>query len=158
DEGVAMVADSVEFLRAQGLQVFFDAEHFFDGYRRNPEFSLRVLEEAAEQGATRLVLCDTNGGTLPDVVERIVAEVVEYLGADVGVACHFHDDSGTGVANALAAVRAGAVQVQGTINGYGERTGNTNLTTVIPDLTLKMGIETIPADRLERLTPVAHHV
>jgi 2-isopropylmalate synthase len=158
DEGVAMVADSVEHLRAEGRDVFFDAEHFFDGYQRNPEFALRVLEGAAQHGASRLVLCDTNGGTLPDQVGRIVAEVVDYFGGDVGVAIHAHDDAGTGVANALAGVRAGAMQVQGTINGYGERTGNANLTTIIPNLTVKMGIETIPSDRLERLTPVAHHV
>jgi 2-isopropylmalate synthase len=158
DEGVAMVADSVEFLRGAGLQVLFDAEHFFDGYRRNPEFALRVLEGAATQGASHLVLCDTNGGTLPNEVEQIVAEVVAYFKGDVAIAVHLHDDAGTGVANALAGVRGGATQVQGTINGYGERTGNCNLTTIIPNLTLKMGIETIPADRLERLTPVAHHV
>ena len=158
DEGAAMVSESVEYLRSAGREVFFDAEHFFDGYRRNPEFSLRVLEGAAEAGATRLVLCDTNGGALPDEVERMVREVVEYFGADVGVAVHLHDDAGLGVANALAGVRGGAMQVQGTINGYGERTGNCNLTTIIPNLTLKMGIETIPRDRLERLTPVAHHV
>jgi len=158
DEGVAMVADSVEFLRSAGLEVLFDAEHFFDGYKRNPEFSLRVLEAAAERGTSRLVLCDTNGGTLPHEVEEIVRAVVDYFGADVGIGVHFHDDAGTGVANALAGVRAGAMQVQGTINGYGERTGNCNLTAIIPNLTLKMGIETIPRDRLERLTPVAHHV
>jgi len=158
DEGAAMVSESVEYLRSAGREVFFDAEHFFDGYRRNPEFSLRVLEGAAEAGATRLVLCDTNGGALPDEVERMVREVVEYFGADVGVAVHLHDDAGLGVANALAGVRGGAMQVQGTINGYGERTGNCNLTTIIPNLTLKMGIETIQRDRLERLTPVAHHV
>jgi len=158
DEGVAMVADSVEFLRGQGLGVLFDAEHFFDGYRCNPEFSIRVLEGAAERGASHLVLCDTNGGTLPDEVERIVREVVEYFKGDVGISVHLHDDAGTGVANALAGVRAGASQVQGTINGYGERTGNCNLTTIIPNLSLKMGIDTIPADRMERLTPVAHHV
>jgi 2-isopropylmalate synthase len=158
DEGEAMVADSVEFLRGAGLDVMFDAEHFFDGYKRNPEYALRVLEAAATKGACRLVLCDTNGGTLPHEVERIVAEVVAYFGHDVGVAVHLHDDAGTGVANALAGVRGGAIQVQGTINGYGERTGNCNLTTIIPNLTLKMGIETIPHDRLERLTAVAHHV
>jgi len=158
DEGVAMVADSVEFLRGKGMEVLFDAEHFFDGYKRNPEFALRVLEAAATKGASRLVLCDTNGGSLPHEVGAIVGEVVEYFGGDVGIAVHLHDDAGTGVANALAGVRAGAVQVQGTINGYGERTGNCNLTTIIPNLTLKMGIDTIPRDRLERLTPVAHHV
>jgi 2-isopropylmalate synthase len=162
DEGVAMVAESVDHLREQGSVVFFDAEHFFDGYKRNPEFSLRVLEAAAERGATRLVLCDTNGGTLPHEVEEIVRDVVRHFAPDidrgVGVGVHLHDDAGTGVANALAGVRGGAVQVQGTINGYGERTGNCNLTTIIPNLALKMGIDTIPADRLDRLTPVAHHV
>ena len=158
DEGVAMVADSVEYLTACGREVFFDAEHFFDGYKRNPEFSLRVLEAAAQRGATRLVLCDTNGGSLPHEVEQTVRAVVDYFGDDVGIAVHLHDDAGTGVANALAGVLGGAMQVQGTINGYGERTGNCNLTTIIPNLTLKMGIETIPADRLDRLTPVAHHV
>ena len=158
DEGVAMVGDSVEFLRRAGMQVLFDAEHFFDGFKRNPEFSLRVLEAAATNGASHLVLCDTNGGTLPHDVERVVREVVEYFHGDLVVGVHLHDDAGTGVANALAGVRGGATQVQGTINGYGERTGNCNLTTIIPNLTLKMGFETIPADRLERLTPVAHHV
>ena len=156
DEGVAMVRDSVEYLVGQGRRVFFDAEHFFDGYKANPEFSLRVLEAAAMAGADCLVLCDTNGGSLPFDVERIVGEVVDYVDTEVGV--HLHDDTGCGVANALAGVRGGATQVQGTINGYGERTGNCNLTTIIPDLSLKMGVATIPVDRLERLTPVAHHV
>jgi 2-isopropylmalate synthase len=157
DEGVAMVADSVSFLARSGRRVLFDAEHFFDGYRRNPEYSLRVLEAAATNGVNTLVLCDTNGGTLPGDVERIVAEVVAYFG-DVPVGVHFHDDAGCAVANALAAVRQGARQVQGCINGYGERTGNANLTTIIPNLSLKMGVATIPADRIERLTPVAHHI
>jgi 2-isopropylmalate synthase len=158
DEGVAMVGDSVEFLQGHGLRVMFDAEHFFDGYKRNPEFSLRVLEAAVMRGATDLVLCDTNGGSLPFEVERIVTEVVAHFGGDVGIGVHLHDDTGCGVANALAGVRGGATQVQGTINGYGERTGNCNLTTIIPDLTLKMGVRTLPEDRLERLTSVAHHI
>ncbi len=158
EEGVAMVGDSVEFLRADGREVMFDAEHFFDGYKRNPEFSLRVLEAAATKGASRLVLCDTNGGSLPHEVEAIVAGVYDYFGGDVGIAVHLHDDAGTGVANALAGVRGGAIQVQGTINGYGERTGNCNLTTIIPNLTLKMGVATIPVENLERLTSVAHMV
>lgn len=156
DEGVAMVADSIAYLKAEGLVVLFDAEHFFDGYRANPEFSLRVLEAAAVAGVDRLVLCDTNGGSLPHQVEVAVRAVTEFLDTPVGV--HTHDDAGCAVANALVGVSAGATQVQGTINGYGERTGNCNLTTVIPTLTLKMGIETIPADRMERLTPVAHHI
>ena len=156
DEGVAMVRDSIEHLVANGRRVFFDAEHFFDGYKANPEFSLRVLEAAAMAGADCLVLCDTNGGSLPFDVERIVGEVVDHLDTDIGV--HLHDDTGCGVANALAGVRGGATQVQGTINGYGERTGNCNLSTIIPNLSLKMGVDTIPVDRLERLTTVSHHV
>jgi 2-isopropylmalate synthase len=157
DEAVAMVRDSVEFLRAAGLRVFLDAEHFFDGYKRNGEFALRVLEAAAEAGAEALVLCDTNGGTLPHEAEPIVSDVVSHFGGvDIGV--HFHDDGGVAVANALAGVRMGATQVQGCINGYGERTGNANLCTIIPDLALKMGVQTIPADRLERLTAVSHHI
>ncbi len=156
DEAVAMVRDSVAFLVGQGLRTFFDAEHFFDGYKHDPEFALRVITAAEEGGADVLVLCDTNGGTLPDEVERIVGEVRARTSAVLGG--HFHDDSGCGVANALAAVRMGIGQVQGCINGYGERTGNANLTTIIPALTLKMGVETIPRDRLERLTPVAHHI
>jgi len=158
DEGVAMVADSVDYLVNHGLNTMYDAEHFFDGYKRNPEFSLRVLEAAAEKGASTLVLCDTNGGSLPHEIEEAVAAVVKHLGTDVKIGIHTHDDTGCAVANALAAVRAGAGQVQGTINGYGERTGNCNLTTVIPNLTLKMGIRTIPDDRLDRLTSVSHHI
>ena len=156
DEGVAMVRDSVAWLRQQGKRVFFDAEHFFDGYRRNPEFSLRVLHAAEEAGAEVLVLCDTNGGCLPHEAARTVAEVVAATTATIGV--HFHNDGDCAVANALAGVAAGATHVQGCINGYGERTGNANLCSIIPNLSLKMGVETIPADRIERLTAVAHHV
>ena len=140
-----------------GLEVFLDAEHFFDGYRNNPEFALRVLRAAHEAGAARLVLCDTNGGTLPHEVEQTVAAVRAAI-PDAGLGAHFHNDTGCAVANALAAVRQGAVQVQGCMNGYGERTGNANLTSIIPNLTLKMGIETVPRDRLELLTPVSHHI
>ena len=158
DEGVAMVADSVEFLKGHGLGVMFDAEHFFDGYKRNPEFSLRVLEAAVLRGCDTLVLCDTNGGSLPDEVERIVRDVSSHFRSDAQIGVHLHDDAGCGVANALAGVVGGATQVQGTINGYGERTGNCNLTTIIPNLTLKMGVRTLPEGRLERLTPVSHHI
>lgn len=156
DEGVAMVEDSVSFLRQHGLRVFLDAEHFFDGYKRNPEFSLRVLHAAEAAGAEVLVLCDTNGGTLPHEVEQIVGDVRASTSARLGIHCH--DDTGCAVANSLAAVRAGATHVQGCVNGLGERTGNTNLSTVIPDLSLKMGIRTIPVERLERLTAVSHHI
>ncbi len=158
-EGLAMVRDSVEHLVAQGLRVFLDAEHCFDGYRSNPEFTLAVLETAAMAGAHTLVLCDTNGGSLPHEVGRITAEIVAHLGADgpvIGV--HTQDDTGCAVANALAAVASGARHVQGTINGYGERTGNCDNTVVVPDLTLKMGIETLPEGRMSRLTAISHHV
>ena len=156
DEAIAMAGDSVAFLRSHGLRVFFDAEHFFDGYRENPEFSLRVLQAAADAGAETLVLCDTNGGSLPHEVERIVGRVVGGFDTQVGV--HFHNDSGCAVANSVMAVRAGASHVQGCVNGYGERTGNADLSVAIPDLSLKLRIRTIPPDRLERLTPVSHHI
>ncbi len=156
DEALAMAFDSVDFLRHQGLRVFFDAEHFFDGYRENPEFSMKVLRAAEEAGAETLVLCDTNGGTLPYDVERIVAEVGRSVSCQVGV--HFHNDSGCAVANSLAAVRVGATHVQGCVNGYGERTGNADLSATIPNLSLKMHVRTIPTERLELLTPVAHHI
>ncbi len=158
DEGVAMVADSVAYLAGHGLRVMLDAEHFFDGYKRNPEFALRVLEAAAANGASHLVLCDTNGGSLPFEVEQIVADVVAHFRDDVIVGVHLHDDTGCGVANALAGVRGGARHVQGTINGIGERTGNCNLSTIIPNLTLKMGVRTLPEGRLERLTAVSRHI
>ncbi|HEY5156120.1 MAG TPA: citramalate synthase, partial [Acidimicrobiales bacterium] len=157
DEGAAMVGDSVRFLKGEGLRVFFDAEHFFDGYKANPEFALRVLEAAATNGVDCVVLCDTNGGSLPHEVQRITAAVRAYLG-DVQVGIHTQNDSGCATANSIAAVLAGASHVQGTVNGYGERTGNANLMTVIPDLTLKLGIETLPPGRLERLTLVSRHV
>jgi len=159
DEAVAMAADSVAYLQSCDLSVFVDLEHFFDGYLANPEFSLRVLQGSLDAGAARLVLCDTNGGTLPHDVERIVTEVHTAVPESIGrIGVHFHNDGGVAVANALAAVRAGAVQVQGCLNGYGERAGNANLTTIIAALPLKMGIETVPRDRLPLLTGVAHHV
>ena len=156
DEALAMAAESVEFLRDHDLRVFFDAEHFFDGYKANPDFSLKVLRAAADAGAETLVLCDTNGGTLPNEVELIVAEMVGSFDCQIGV--HFHNDAGCAVANSLAGVRAGATQVQGCVNGYGERAGNADLSAAIPNLSLKLRIRTIPEDRLERLTPVSHHI
>ncbi len=161
EEGVAMVADSIAFLKGEGREVFFDAEHFFDGYRRNPEFSLAVLEAAAVSGADCLVLCDTNGGSLPTDVERMVSEVYDHLSGPHGttsIGVHLHNDTGCGVANALAGVRGGASHVQGTINGYGERVGNCDLVPVIANLSLKMGIDTIGEERLTNLTNVAHRV
>jgi 2-isopropylmalate synthase len=156
DEAVAMAAGSVAYLRSAGARVFLDAEHFFDGYRRDAEFAMRVLEGAEQAGAEALVLCDTNGGTLPDEVEEIVAAVRARTSAAVGV--HFHNDSGCAVANSLAAVRAGATQVQGCVNGYGERAGNADLSAAIPNLALKMGVRTIPLERLSLLTPVSRHI
>jgi 2-isopropylmalate synthase len=157
-EAIDMVADSVNYLRSQGRRVFLDAEHFFDGYRANPGFSTDVLKAAAAAGAEVLVLCDTNGGSLPFEVERVVGEVRGALDDGASIGCHFHNDSGCAVANSLMAVRMGATQVQGCINGYGERTGNADLTAAVPDLTLKMGVETIGRERLPRLTSVAHHI
>ncbi len=156
DEAVAMVADSVAFLRANDLRVFLDAEHFFDGYKANPEFTLRILQAAEEAGAETLVLCDTNGGTLPYEVERIVETVLGRFETQVGV--HFHNDSGCAVANSLAGVAKGATHVQGCVNGYGERAGNADLSAVVPDLSLKLRVSTIPDERLSLLTPVAHHI
>ena len=157
-EAIDMVADSVGFLVSRGKRVFLDAEHFFDGFRSNARFSTDVLLAAADAGAEVLVLCDTNGGTLPFEVERVVGEVRQRFASEVAIGCHFHNDSGTAVANSLVAVRSGATQVQGCINGYGERTGNADLTAAIPNLTLKMGVRTIAPGRLELLTPVAHHI
>jgi 2-isopropylmalate synthase len=156
DEAVEMVRDSVRYLVAHDLRVFLDAEHFFDGYANNPEFALSVLAAAEEEGAEALVLCDTNGGSLPDAVGRAVAEVRARTSAQLGIHCH--NDAGCAVANSLVAVQAGVTQVQGCINGYGERAGNTDLSAAIPNLSLKLRIRTIPADRLERLTPVSHHI
>jgi 2-isopropylmalate synthase len=158
DEGEAMISDSVRFLSGAGRRVMVDLEHFFDGYKHNPEFSLRALEAAVVGGATHLVLCDTNGGSLPHEVGEIVATVHRHVGSDATLGIHCHDDTGCAVANSVAAVLAGVRQVQGTLNGLGERTGNTNLTTVIPNLQLKLGFDCLPAGRLERLTAVSHHV
>ncbi len=158
DEGAAMIADSVEFLRGHGRQVLVDMEHFFDGYKNNPEFALRALEAAVVKGASHVVLCDTNGGSLPHEVDSIVRDVYRHVGGDVTIGIHCHDDTGCAVANSMAAVLAGAGHVQGTLNGLGERTGNCNLTTVIPNLQLKLGVECLPAGRIERLTSVSHHI
>ena len=156
EEGVAMVADSVAHLRAHGLRVFLDAEHFFDGFGQNPDFALRVLAAAEEAGAEALVLCDTNGGSLPDDIGAAVAAVRQRTSAQLGIHCH--NDTGCAVANSLVAVQAGVTQVQGCVNGYGERAGNADLSAAIPDLSLKLHVRTIPPERLERLTPVAHHI
>ena len=158
DEALAMIGESVEFLTGEGRSVLVDLEHFFDGYKANPEVSLRAIEAAVVSGASHLVLCDTNGGTLPHEVEQIVREVAGDVGDDATIGIHCHDDAGCGVANAVAAVRGGARHVQGTLNGIGERTGNTNLTTVIPNLMVKQDYECLPPERLHQLTIVSHRV
>lgn len=142
EENLAMIADTVRFLKAHGREVFYDAEHFFDSFREDPSYSLATLQAAREAGADMLVLCDTNGGSMPDFVREVTARAVAETGTAIGI--HTHNDCGVGVANALAAVQAGAVQVQGTINGYGERVGNCNLTTLIPTLQLKLGMDVVP--------------
>jgi 2-isopropylmalate synthase len=156
DEGVAMVRDSIAFLVSEGRRVFFDAEHFFDGYRLNRSFALAVLEAAQEAGAERLVLCDTNGGALPPDVSRVVGEVCVNAGVPLGV--HVHNDAGCAVANSIVAVEAGVYQVQGTINGYGERTGNADLVPIAANLALKMGARPLPAESIGRLTELSHYV
>jgi 2-isopropylmalate synthase len=155
-EGVAMIADSVAFLVGEGRRVFFDAEHFYDGYRTNPGFALACLRAAEEAGAERLVLCDTNGGTLPSEVSRRVTEVRDHLSVPLGM--HAHDDVGCAVAAALAAVDAGVLQVQGTINGYGERCGNADLVTIAANLQLKLGMRCLPDGSLVRLSELSHYV
>jgi 2-isopropylmalate synthase len=156
EENLRMVEESCRFLRSRGLEVFFDAEHFFDGYRRNPAYAMAVLRAALEGGASCLVLCDTNGGSLPHEVGPVVRKVKEETGATIGVHCH--NDSECAVANSLAAVMEGATHVQGTANGYGERCGNANLMSIIPALVLKMGIPVVPPEKLARLTEIAHHI
>jgi 2-isopropylmalate synthase len=156
DEGLAMVEDSVRHLRAAGRRVFFDAEHFFDGHGEDPAYAVAVLEVAAAAGAERLVLCDTNGGTLPSAAAAAVAEVRDRF--DVALGVHFHNDGGCAVANSIAAVEAGAFQVQGCMNGYGERTGNADLCSLIPNLSLKLGRTTVPAANVELLYTVAHEI
>ncbi|MEM6911436.1 MAG: citramalate synthase [Verrucomicrobiota bacterium] len=142
EENRSMIADTARFFKAHGKEVIYDAEHFFDGFKEDPEHALATLLAAEAGGADLLVLCDTNGGTLPEEVSQIAAQVSAACSLPFGI--HTHDDCGLGVANALAAVRAGGRQVQGTINGYGERTGNCNLTSVIPALQLKMNHPVVP--------------
>ena len=152
DENIRMISDSIRHAVTRKEEVMFDAEHFFDGYKSNPDFAIKCLMAAFDAGARWVVLCDTNGGTLPDEVERIVGAVCKLIPGDrVGI--HAHDDTGNAVANSLAAVRAGARQVQGTLNGLGERCGNANLISVIPSLVLKMGYRTnVGAEDLSKLT------
>jgi 2-isopropylmalate synthase len=155
EENLAMIAESVAFLRAQGKRVLFDAEHFFDGYADDPAFSLDCLRAAADAGAERLVLCDTNGGSLPGRISTVVAEVRAAL-PDTPLGIHCHNDTDCAVANSLVAVEAGATQIQGTLNGVGERTGNANLVSCIAGLQLKLGIPVVSDLQLAHLTETAH--
>jgi len=153
---LAMIRDSVAFLKGAGRTVFFDAEHFFDGHKANAEYAFRVLHAALEAGADWLVLCDTNGGCLPEEIEAAAAATVGEVGGSVGIHCH--NDAGLAVANTLAAVRAGCTQIQGTINGLGERCGNADLCAVLPDLELKMGRECLGLAGLAKLTDASRFV
>ncbi|MGC3999492.1 MAG: citramalate synthase [Anaeromyxobacter sp.] len=156
DENLRIIELSLAYLRAQGRRVIYDAEHFFDGYRADPAYALETLRAAARGGAETLVLCDTNGGSLPWQVAEIVRAVGAAVKHPLGV--HTHDDAGCAVANALAAVEAGAVQVQGTVNGYGERCGNANLCTIAPALELKLGKRCLPDGKLRTLFEISHFV
>ncbi|NDA41496.1 MAG: citramalate synthase, partial [Actinobacteria bacterium] len=156
DENLAMIRESIEFLRSGGQRVFLDAEHFFDGYRSNPHYALEVVRTAAEAGADVVALCDTNGGMLPDELSQVVHEVLGKSSARLGIHCH--NDTGCAIANSLAAVAAGATHVQGTLNGYGERTGNADLVSIIANLQLKKKQKVLPDGKLEEAFRISHAV
>ncbi|MDP2983298.1 MAG: citramalate synthase [Candidatus Latescibacter sp.] len=156
DENIGLIEDSIRFLRAQGRRVFYDAEHFFDGYKARPEYALRTIQAAEEGGAEIIVLCDTNGGSIPEETASICDEVKKRIGIPFGMHCH--NDAGMSAANTLVGVVHGASQVQGTINGFGERCGNDNLCTTIPNLVLKLGVECLPEGRLSGLMDISRFV
>ena len=156
DENLRMISESVGFIKAGGRELIYDAEHFFDGYKDNPEYAMSTLKAAVDAGAETLVLCDTNGGTLPSYIAPLVAEVKARFGLPVGIHCH--NDSGVAVANTLAAVEAGAVHVQGTINGLGERTGNADLCVVAANLQLKLDRKVLTTENMVRLTELSRFV
>jgi len=156
DENLKMLKETIDFLKSKGKEVIFDAEHFYDGYKSNPEYAMATLRAAAEGGADWLVLCETNGGAFPDEIYNITKEVVDTFDVKVGVHCH--NDTGMAVANSIMAVEAGATQIQGTYLGFGERCGNANLSTVIGNLQVKRGIECIDSNQVINLTPVARYI
>jgi len=156
ENNLVLIGASVSYLKSKGLTVFFDAEHFFDGYKASPDYAIRTVEAATRAGVDCVVLCDTNGGALPSEVAGAVEAVRKAVAVPLGI--HAHNDAEMAVANSLAAVQAGVVQVQGTINGYGERCGNANLCSVIPALKLKLGIDCITDEQLAKLTEVSHYV
>ena len=151
-----MIFESINYLKKHRTEVLFDAEHFFDGYKNNPEYAIKTIKEAESGGADWIVLCDTNGGSLPDEVHSIFSEVKNSINTRLGI--HAHNDSEVAVANSLRAVEAGAEQVQGTINGIGERCGNTNLISIIPNLKIKMGLDCVSNEQLEKLKDVSAFV
>jgi len=156
EENLRMIKDTVSFLKSRGKEVIFDAEHFFDGYRANAEYAIRCLAAAAQAGADCLVLCDTNGGTFPSEINRIVSHVKNEFSVAIGIHCH--NDTGMAVANSIMAVESGATHVQGTINGYGERCGNANLCTIIPNLQLKRNLNCIPEEQMKNLSAVSRYI
>ena len=158
EENLRMIAESIELLCAAGKRVVYDAEHFFDGYRDDRDYALRCIETAAAAGAETVTLCDTNGSSLPSQVTAATADALARLGESVRIGIHCHNDAECGVANSIAAVEAGARQVQATMNGCGERTGNANLVSIIANLQLKLGFDCLPPERLARLTETAHFV
>ena len=156
DENVAMIEESVAYLKENGREVIYDAEHFFDGYKHNPDYALRAMNAAMNGGADIIVLCDTNGGSMPEEISDIMTEVLPHLNLPVGI--HAHNDCGLALANSLAAVKAGATMVQGTVNGYGERCGNVDLISVIGNLQLKMGYQCSAPKQLKQLTELSRFV
>ncbi len=156
EENIRMIHDSVKYLRSKGREVVYDAEHFFDGYAQNPKYALRTLETARDAGASVLVLCDTNGGTMPSKVFKIVSEVNTKLKFPLGI--HTHNDCGVGIANAVSAVEAGVRHVQGTINGFGERCGNPDLLSIVANLQLKLGFSCVAPGKLKEITEASRYV
>lgn len=158
DENLAMISDTVKYLKERMETVFFDAEHFFDGFKANPDYALAAARAALDSGADTVVMCDTNGGSMPWEVEQIVSETRKLLGGNTPLGIHAHNDTENGVANTLYAVRAGARQVQGTMNGYGERCGNANLCSIIPNIRLKLAMDCVALGKLEKLYETAHFI
>ena len=157
EENLAIVKETVAYIKSFGKEVIFDAEHFFDGFKHNRAYAVSVLEAASEAGADTICLCDTNGAAFPDEIYSIVSEVKQHFG-EIGLAIHCHNDIGVAVANSLMGIFAGATQVQGTMNGFGERCGNANLCTIIPDLQLKRGYDLISAESLRKLKGISRHI
>lgn len=156
EENLNMISDSVAFLKKNGIEVIFDAEHFFDGYKRNAVYAIEAIKAAQKAGATSIALCDTNGGTLPHEITEIVKDVCSKVSIQVGIHCH--NDGELAVANSLAAIQAGARHVQGTMNGYGERCGNANLISVIPNLQMKLNYKCVEEENLAKLTSISKYV